>query len=145
PSELTHFTALFIANLLNEAVVPPGVVNIVNGYGSTVSFATSLHPDVDKVAFTGSTITGRKILTAAKSNLKVVVTLELGGKGPTIVSDDADLEQAIKWANDTTYGLAENLFTENSARAIRVSNALEAGALRCTQVKAVHIKLGQRQ
>ncbi|KXN92973.1 Aldehyde dehydrogenase, partial [Leucoagaricus sp. SymC.cos] len=308
PSELPPFTTLFIANLLNEVSVPPGVINIVNGYGSIVGSTIPLHTDMDKVAFTGSTITGRKILAAAAEfNLKAV-TLELGGKSPTIVFDDTDLEQAIKWgghsifvnmghiciagsriyvqegifdkfiecltqyvqaftdavgspfeegnlhglqisktqyervmgyiesgksdgdkvhaggegigkegyfikstmfvdttpdmkimreeifgpvcavvkfktedgvielANDTTFGLAANLFTENSARAIRISNALEAGCVNvncslqfdanvpfggykqsgigreareaaldaCTQVKAVHINLGQR-
>ncbi len=66
--------------------------------GHTVGAAISAHPDIMKVAFTGSTLTGRKILKAsAESNLKKV-TLELGGKSPTIIFDDADLEQAIKWA-----------------------------------------------
>jgi aldehyde dehydrogenase (NAD+) len=66
--------------------------------GQTVGDAISHHPLIDKVAFTGSTVTGRKILKAsAESNLKDV-TLELGGKSPTIIFDDADLEQAVKWA-----------------------------------------------
>jgi len=87
-----------LANLINQAGFPPGVVNIVNGYGNTVGAAISTHPDIMKVAFTGSTLTGRRILKAsAESNLKKV-TLELGGKSPTIIFDDADLEQAIKWA-----------------------------------------------
>ncbi|KAF5346533.1 hypothetical protein D9756_010088 [Leucocoprinus leucothites] len=98
PSELTPLSALFIADLLNEAGFPPGVVNIVNGYGHSVGSALSLHPNIDKISFTGSTITGRRILkAAADSNLKAV-TLELGGKSPTIIFDDADLDQAIKWA-----------------------------------------------
>ena len=67
--------------------------------GDTVGQAISEHPLIEKVAFTGSTLTGRKILKASsESNLKVV-TLELGGKSPTIVFDDADLDQAIKWAS----------------------------------------------
>jgi len=98
PSEITPLTALKLAGLINEAGFPPGVVNIVNGYGHTVGQAISEHPLIEKVAFTGSTLTGRKILRAsAETNLKVV-TLELGGKSPTIIFDDADLEQAIKWA-----------------------------------------------
>ncbi|KAG6917502.1 hypothetical protein DXG01_002366 [Tephrocybe rancida] len=98
PSEITPLTALRIADLINEAGFPPGVVNIVNGYGPTVGQAISEHPLIEKVAFTGSTLVGRKILRAsAESNLKVV-TLELGGKSPTVIFDDADLEQAIKWA-----------------------------------------------
>jgi aldehyde dehydrogenase (NAD+) len=99
PSEITPLTALKLAGLINEAGFPPGVVNIVNGYGHTVGQAISEHPLIEKVAFTGSTLTGRKILKAsAESNLKVV-TLELGGKSPTVIFDDADLDQAIKWAS----------------------------------------------
>ncbi|KAJ3569879.1 hypothetical protein NP233_g4766 [Leucocoprinus birnbaumii] len=98
PSEFTPLTALFVADLLNEAGVPPGVVNVVNGYGYSVGSAMSSHPNIDKISFTGSTLTGRRILkAAADSNLKAV-TLELGGKSPTIVFDDADVEQAVKWA-----------------------------------------------
>jgi len=85
-----------MGEFIEQAGFPPGVVNIVNGYGHTVGAAISVHPLISKVAFTGSTLTGRKILVAAaESNLKVV-TLELGGKSPTIVFDDADLEQAVK-------------------------------------------------
>ncbi|KAF5346485.1 hypothetical protein D9756_010093 [Leucocoprinus leucothites] len=98
PSEITPLTTLFIADLFNDAGFPPGVLNLVNGYGHTVGSALSLHPNVDKISFTGSIITGRNILKAsAESNLKSV-TLELGGKSPTIVFDDAVLDQAIKWA-----------------------------------------------
>jgi len=98
PSEITPLTALRLAGLVNEAGFPPGVLNIVNGYGHTVGQAISEHPVIEKVAFTGSTLTGRKILkAAAETNLKVV-TLELGGKSPTIIFDDADVEQALKWA-----------------------------------------------
>ncbi|KAF9007190.1 aldehyde dehydrogenase [Cyathus striatus] len=82
PSEITPLTALRLCDLINEAGFPPGVLNIVNGYGHTVGQAISEHPLIEKVAFTGSTLTGRKILkAAADTNLKVV-TLELGGKSP---------------------------------------------------------------
>src|SRR6267154_2193381 len=98
PSEITPLSALLFCTLIKEAGFPPGVINIVNGYGATAGQAISEHPLIEKVAFTGSTLTGRKIMeAAAKSNLKPV-TLELGGKSPNIIFDDADLEQAVKWA-----------------------------------------------
>jgi aldehyde dehydrogenase (NAD+) len=98
PSEITPLTALRVAALFNEAGFPPGVINIVNGYGPTVGQAISEHPLIEKVAFTGSTATGRRILAAAAaSNLKNV-SLELGGKSPNIIFDDADLDQAVKWS-----------------------------------------------
>ncbi|GLB45581.1 putative aldehyde dehydrogenase [Lyophyllum shimeji] len=78
--------------------LPPGVVNILTGYGNTVGQAISTHMRIDKVAFTGSTLVGRKVMeAAAKSNLKQV-TLELGGKSPNIIFNDADLEQAVNWS-----------------------------------------------
>ena len=80
PSELTPLTALRMCSLINEAGFPPGVVNIVTGYGQTVGAAIAEHPHLEKVAFTGSTLVGRSIMkAAANSNLKKV-TLELGGK-----------------------------------------------------------------
>lgn len=98
PSELTPLAALKLAELANAAGFPPGVFNVVTGYGATAGQALVEHLHVGKVAFTGSTLVGRKVMeTAARSNLKRV-TLELGGKSPVIIFDDADLEQAIKWA-----------------------------------------------
>ncbi|PVF99104.1 aldehyde dehydrogenase [Serendipita vermifera] len=98
PSELTPLTALRVCSLINEAGFPPGVVNIITGYGTTVGAAIAEHPQLEKVAFTGSTLVGRSIMkAAANSNLKKV-TLELGGKSPNIVFNDADIDQAVKWA-----------------------------------------------
>ena len=98
PSEFTPLTAIRLAHLIVEAGFPPGVVNILTGYGNTVGEAISHHMKIDKVAFTGSTLVGRKIMEAsARSNLKDV-TLELGGKSPNIIFDDADLDQAVNWA-----------------------------------------------
>ena len=98
PSENTPLSALFFCTLIEQAGFPPGVFNLVNGYGKTAGQAIAEHMDIEKVAFTGSTLVGRKIMeTASKSNLKKV-TLELGGKSPNIIFDDADMEQAIKWA-----------------------------------------------
>lgn len=94
PAEDTSLTAIRLGQLLVEAGVPAGVINIITGYGSEAGQALAEHDDVNKVAFTGSTQTGRKILQAAQGNLKKV-GLELGGKSPVIVMDDADLDIAI--------------------------------------------------
>lgn len=98
-AEQTPLTGLAVAELVREAGFPPGVVNIVPGFGPTAGAAISQHMDVDKVAFTGSTEVGHIIQQAAgASNLKRV-TLELGGKSPLIVMDDADLEHAVATAH----------------------------------------------
>ncbi|KAI9574578.1 aldehyde dehydrogenase domain-containing protein [Boletus coccyginus] len=98
PSELTPLTALLLSKLIAEAGFPPGVVNTIPSLGPVGGAALSAHRDVDKVAFTGSTVTGRKIMeAAAKSNLKKV-SLELGGKSPHLIFESADLEQAANWA-----------------------------------------------
>ena len=94
PAEQTPLTALRLGELIQEAGIPDGVVNIVPGYGETAGAALAAHPDVDKVAFTGSTEVGRLIVNAAAGNLKKV-SLELGGKSPNIVFADANLECAI--------------------------------------------------
>ncbi|KAJ8082691.1 hypothetical protein PM082_008547 [Marasmius tenuissimus] len=97
PSEFTPLTAIRMCSIIND-IFPPGVVNVVTGYGHTVGNAISAHMKIEKVAFTGSTLVGRKIMeNAAKSNLKTV-TLELGGKSPNIIFNDADLEKAVAWA-----------------------------------------------
>ncbi len=99
PSEFTPLTALRMCTLANEAGFPPGVINVVAGYGEIAGRAIAEHMGIDKVAFTGSTLTGRKVMEAsARSNLKNV-TLELGGKSPNIIFNDADLEQAVEWAS----------------------------------------------
>jgi aldehyde dehydrogenase (NAD+) len=98
PSEFTPLTAIRMCEIFSETSIPAGVVNIVTGYGHTAGAAISSHMKIEKVAFTGSTLVGRKIMeAAAKSNLKTV-TLELGGKSPNIIFDDADLDQAVSWA-----------------------------------------------
>jgi len=89
PAEQTPLTALRLAELMAEAGIPDGVVNVVTGFGETAGAALAAHNDVDKVAFTGSTEVGRLIVQAAAGNLKKV-SLELGGKSPNIVFDDAD-------------------------------------------------------
>jgi aldehyde dehydrogenase (NAD+) len=95
PAEETPLSAYVLMRLLAEAGVPDGVANLVNGYGHTVGAAITAHPDVEKVAFTGSTEVGRAIVHAsADSNLNKV-TLELGGKSPVLIFDDAKLKKAI--------------------------------------------------
>ena len=94
PAEDTSLSALRLGELCIEAGLPAGVLNIVTGYGAEAGQALAEHSGVDKVAFTGSTATGKKILAAAQGNLKRV-TLELGGKSPMVVMGDADLELAI--------------------------------------------------
>ncbi|KAJ5388843.1 Aldehyde dehydrogenase [Penicillium cosmopolitanum] len=98
-AEQTPLSGLYASKLIVEAGFPPGVINVISGFGRTAGAAISSHMDIDKVAFTGSTLVGRTILqAAAKSNLKKV-TLELGGKSPNIVFDDADIDNAISWSN----------------------------------------------
>ena len=94
PAEQTPLTALRLGELIMEAGFPDGVVNIVSGFGETAGAALAAHPDVDKIAFTGSTEVGKLVLNAASGNLKKV-SLELGGKSPNVVLPDADLEAAI--------------------------------------------------
>jgi acyl-CoA reductase-like NAD-dependent aldehyde dehydrogenase len=94
PSELTSLSTLRVAELLTEAGLPDGVLNVVPGYGAIAGARIAEHPDVDKVAFTGSTAVGRSIVAASGANLKKV-QLELGGKGANLVFDDADLNAAV--------------------------------------------------
>jgi len=98
-AEQTPLSALYVSRLFHEAGLPDGVLNIVSGFGPTAGAAIASHMDVDKLAFTGSTDTGRIVLElGAKSNLKTV-TLELGGKSPFIVCEDADVDQAVELAH----------------------------------------------
>src|ERR1700745_957256 len=94
PAEQTPLSCLRLAELIQEAGIPDGVVNIVPGYGETAGAALAAHPDVDKVAFTGSTEVGKLILQAASGNLKKV-SLELGGKSPNVVFGDVDVDSAV--------------------------------------------------
>src|SRR5438132_1248733 len=97
PAEQTPLSALLLGELIMEAGFPDGVVNVVPGYGETAGAALAAHPDVDKVAFTGSTEVGKLIVHAAAGNLKKV-SLELGGKSPNVVFNDSDVDAAIKGA-----------------------------------------------
>jgi phenylacetaldehyde dehydrogenase len=112
-AEQTPLTGLRLGELMAEAGLPDGVVNVLPGYGETAGAALAAHDDVDKVAFTGSTEVGKLILKAAAGNLKKV-SLELGGKSPVVVLDDADLDAVIPGA-----GVADQ------AKAIKVGPGLD--------------------
>ena len=94
PAEITPLTSLRIAELMSEAGMPDGVVNMVPGLGHVAGQAIAEHPEIAKIAFTGSTATGRRVVQASAGNLKKV-QLELGGKGPNIVFEDADIPAAV--------------------------------------------------
>jgi acyl-CoA reductase-like NAD-dependent aldehyde dehydrogenase len=145
PAEITPLTSLAIAELMAEAGMPAGVVNILPGLGAVAGQALAEHPEIAKIAFTGSTATGRRIVQASAGNLKKV-QLELGGKGANIVFDDADLTAAVNgsaWAIFHNQGQAciagsrlvlhERIADEfldrfvALARSIRVGNPLDAG------------------
>jgi phenylacetaldehyde dehydrogenase len=102
PAEQTPLSCLLLGELVQEAGIPDGVVNIVPGYGETAGAALAAHPDVDKVAFTGSTEVGKLILQAAAGNLKKV-SLELGGKSPNVVFGDVDVDAAIAGSSSAIF------------------------------------------
>jgi phenylacetaldehyde dehydrogenase len=121
PAEHTPLTALRLGELIMEAGFPKGVVNIVPGPGAVAGEALAAHPDVDKIAFTGSTAVGKRIIAAATGNLKKV-TLELGGKSPNVVFADADMELAIPGAASAIFfnhgqvcSAGSRLYVEDSA------------------------------
>nr|WP_315425794.1 aldehyde dehydrogenase family protein [uncultured Albidiferax sp.] len=97
PAEDASLSVLKMAEILTEAGVPEGVINVVTGLGGEAGAALAAHPDVDRIAFTGSTVTGREIIKASAVNMKRLA-LELGGKSPDIIFGDADLDQAIPGA-----------------------------------------------
>ncbi|KAK8924460.1 Aldehyde dehydrogenase [Metarhizium anisopliae] len=97
PAEQTPLSILYLADLARRAGFPPGVLNIVNGFGRDAGSALAAHPGINKIAFTGSTATGRDIMKTASIGMKNI-TLETGGKSPLLVFSDADIDQAAKWA-----------------------------------------------
>ena len=102
PSEMSALQTQLLTESLHAAQLPPGIFNIINGTGPVAGAALSSHPDIAKISFTGSTATGRAILRTAADGFKRV-TLELGGKSPTLVLDDANLEQAVGQALTTGF------------------------------------------
>lgn len=139
PAEEAPLTSLRLAELCQEAGVPPGVVNVVTGYGETAGAALAGHPDVDKVAFTGSHVTGQKIIQASAGNLKRV-SLELGGKSPDVVFADADLDAAVPGAGMAVFAnsgqicsagtrlfVEQKIYDEFTARVAEFSRTLRVG------------------
>ena len=98
-AESTPLSVLYLAQLIKEAGFPPGVVNIINGRGGEAGASLALHEGIDKIAFTGSTATGKEIMKMAATTMKAI-TLETGGKSPLIVFDDANIDQAVWWAHN---------------------------------------------
>nr|VZI23173.1 unnamed protein product [Spirometra erinaceieuropaei] len=105
PAEETPLSALFLGSLIKKVGFPPGVVNIIPGFGETAGAALARHPHVNAVTFTGSTAVGRLIMQAAATNVKRL-SLELGGKSPLIVFADADLDEAAEVAHEEVMGNA---------------------------------------
>jgi phenylacetaldehyde dehydrogenase len=129
PPEQASLSVLRLGALLAEAGLPPGVVNIVTGPGRVVGEALAAHADVDKVSFTGSTETGRRIIRAAAGNFKKL-TLELGGKSPAIVFGDADLEAAAD-------GIAEGIFAHAGQVCVASSRLIAHASVAETLVAAI--------
>jgi aldehyde dehydrogenase (NAD+) len=155
PSELTPLNAMRLAEICQEAGLPDGVLNVVTGYGETTGESLALHEDVDKISFTGSTRTARRLLeNAGVSNLKRL-SLELGGKSPNIVFPDADFDAAIKGAFWGVFGNKGEMCTAASrllvhqdaydrfvdelgarARKLRVGNPLDPASQMGSQISA---------
>lgn len=112
-AEQTPLSILLLGKLFVETGFPPGVVNLINGYGNEAGSALVSHPLVDKVAFTGSTTTATHIMTLAARTLKNI-TLETGGKSPLLVFDDCDFEQAVKWSHMGIMSNQGQICTANS-------------------------------
>ena len=139
PAEQTPLTALEFANWFEEAGLPPGVINIVNGFGETAGAAIVAHPHVDKIAFTGSAAVGKIIVKSAADTLKRV-TLELGGKSPNIFFPDADWEAAVDGA---LFGVFINQGEVCSAGSrILVEKKIYPKFVEAMAEKAKRIKLG---
>jgi acyl-CoA reductase-like NAD-dependent aldehyde dehydrogenase len=140
PAEQTPLSTLRLAELIEEVGLPPGVLNIVPGFGATAGAAMAAHPNIDKIAFTGSTAVGRLILQAAAGNMKKV-TLELGGKSPNIIFPDADLDKALEAAvaticrnsgqicsAGTRLFVHESLHDEASERIAKIASTYKVGS-----------------
>ncbi|HEP8983036.1 TPA: aldehyde dehydrogenase family protein, partial [Pseudomonas aeruginosa] len=147
PSELTPLSALHLAEIAHEAGLPAGVLNVVTGLGADAGAPLAEHPDIDKLAFTGSVPTGSRIMQAAARDIKNI-SLELGGKSPFVIFADSDLEAAVEWilfgifwnqgevCSATSRVLVERALYQpllerlaEEARKITIGNGLEKGVL----------------
>ena len=140
PSEVTPLTALRLAELALEAGLPEGVLNIVTGYGHEAGQALVEHPGIDKIAFTGSVPTGRKIMQAAAAEIKNM-SLELGGKSPFVIFADSDLDAAVEWI---LFGIFWNQGQACSATSrVLVERALYPALLERLIAATEQIQIGQ--
>ena len=139
PSEFASASSLELAALSKEAGMPDGVINVVTGLGQEVGAALVEHPDVAKITFTGSDTTGAKIYAAAARTMKRV-TMELGGKSPNIVFDDADLDLACVGAVSGIFGAAGQMCTAGSR--VLVQSSIREEFTRRVLVAARNLKLG---
>ncbi|WP_110948847.1 aldehyde dehydrogenase family protein [Pseudomonas bohemica] len=140
PSEQTPLTALRLGELALEAGIPPGVLNIVTGFGNPVGASIAAHPGIDKVAFTGSTEVGRRIAQAATGNLKKV-SLELGGKSPVIVFPDANLQAAAAGVCSSIFFHAGQVCAAGSRLYVHervFDEVLDAVARRAREIRVGH-------
>src|SRR5438309_1423437 len=154
PAEQTPMSILVLMELIQD-ILPPGVLNIVNGFGLEAGKPLASSPRVAKIAFTGETTTGRLIMQYASQNL-IPVTLELGGKSPNIffqeeifgpvvsVTTFHDEEEALELANDTLYGLGAGLWTRDLNRAYHFGRAIQAGRVwtNCYHLYPAHAAFG---
>ena len=140
PSEVTPLTALKLAEIYTEAGLPAGVFNVVNGFGPEVGVALTEHPGIEKISFTGGVATGKKVMASAAGSTLKEVTMELGGKSPLIVCDDADLERAADIAVMANFFSSGQVCT-NGTR-VFVPQALKADFEAKVVKRVKRIKLG---
>jgi betaine-aldehyde dehydrogenase len=140
PSEVTPLTALKLAEIYTEAGLPNGVFNVVNGVGPEVGVALTEHPGIEKISFTGGVATGKKVMASAAGSTLKEVTMELGGKSPLIVCDDADLERAADIAVMANFFSSGQVCT-NGTR-VFVPQALKADFEAKVVERVQRIKLG---
>ncbi|SEP34597.1 betaine-aldehyde dehydrogenase [Pseudomonas sp. Snoq117.2] len=140
PSEVTPLTALKLAEIYTEAGLPDGVFNVVNGVGPEVGVALTEHPGIEKISFTGGVATGKKVMASAAGSTLKEVTMELGGKSPLIVCDDADLDRAADIAVMANFFSSGQVCT-NGTR-VFVPQALKADFEAKVVERVQRIKLG---
>lgn len=136
PAEQTPLSILYLASLIPKVGFPPGVINVVNGFGREAGTALVEHPGVDKIAFTGSTVTGKAVMRMASATMKNI-TLETGGKSPLLVFKDADTDQAAKWAHGGIMGNQGQICTATS-RLLVHQDVIEAFSARLLEVISNH-------
>ena len=143
PSEVTPLTALKLAEIYSEAGLPDGVFNVLNGPGATVGAWLTEHPGIEKISFTGGTVTGKKVMASASSSTLKDVTMELGGKSPLIVFADADLDRAADIAMMANFYSSGQVCT-NGTR-VFVHNTIKAAFEAKVLKRVQRIRMGDPQ